>query len=286
MIPTSSLEFLTKAIESEFDAADEAGAAQEAAAAPQVFVRTLSAPPGWPWEQSRSADLEARHGAPLPLSELLYRVRRLEAWRPGAAARFAAFYVLARDVDDQLEAHSEVDGRDIAVTFGRARGQGARAGRLALLAVGAAAVLLLLTVATGEAFAKRADATTALDATERQVAAKLRRLQSRERQADEVRLLKQQPDRGASLGEVVKDLAWLSAEKTPDAHIEALHWRGGLMALEARGAQPPVDPMGERRVERAPRPLRKGVWLWGVAPAAESPSAAPLAARPLEGGRP
>ncbi|MCY1646636.1 hypothetical protein OVA11_05975 [Caulobacter sp. SL161] len=50
-------------------------------------------------------------------------------WRPGAAARFAAFYVLARDVNGRLETHAQVDGRDVRVVFTTAT-----AGALKLLA--------------------------------------------------------------------------------------------------------------------------------------------------------
>jgi hypothetical protein len=266
MIPAKALDFMSKPIELDAEAPADAAANSEGSSPgePQVFVRTLAAPPGWPWEQRRGAELETRHGAPLPLSELLYRIRRLEPWRPGAPARFAAFYVLARDVDDQLEASAEVDGRQIAVTFGRVRGQSLRAGRLGLTAVAGAAVLLVVVSAIGTGLSKRTETAAALATAEQRTETKLRRLQARERQAEEERLLRLQLERGVALREVVKDLAWVSAEKAPDVGIEALHWREGLMALEVRGKQAPFEFSDERRVERAKRPIRKGVWLWGV----------------------
>ena len=63
------------------------------AAGPTIFVRTFTTPPGLPWDQSRVAMLEVRSGAPLPLGEVIYQLRRLDPWFVGRSARYAAFYV-------------------------------------------------------------------------------------------------------------------------------------------------------------------------------------------------
>jgi hypothetical protein len=83
---------------------------------------------------------------------------------------------------------------------------------------------------------------------------------------DEQRLLADQLDRGAPLRDVAADLAWASAAKAPDVRLEALHWRRGVMALEVRGGKPPFEADSGRPVERSRRPLRPGVWVWGVGP--------------------
>src|SRR5688572_20809131 len=88
-----------------------------AAAPPQVFVRTFSTPSGLPWEQARAARLDAEHGAPLPLRDLLHRVKRLSPWSPGAVGRYAVFYVRRRDYRGAFETTVDVDGQPVRVTF-------------------------------------------------------------------------------------------------------------------------------------------------------------------------
>ena len=84
--------------------------------------------------------------------------------------------------------------------------------------------------------------------------------------------------------DVASDLAWASAAKSADAHIEVLHWQGGVMTLEAIGDRPPFEPDGDRRVERSKRPVRNGVWVWGVGPA-RAASAASQQASAQQGPR-
>jgi len=55
----------------------------------------------------------------------------------------------------------------------------------------------------------------------------------------------------------------VSAARTPDARIEALHWDHGLLAVEARGEYPPIAGSGPPP-ERSSKPVRPGVWLWGL----------------------
>ena len=56
---------------------------------PQVFVRVFQAPAGMPWEQGRAARLEARHGSPLPIADVMHQVKRLGAWSLGQPGRYA-----------------------------------------------------------------------------------------------------------------------------------------------------------------------------------------------------
>jgi hypothetical protein len=231
---------------------------------PHVFVRTLAAPPGLPWDQARIADLEARQGAPLPLSEVMYQLKRLEAWRPGAPARFAAFYVLARQVDDRLEASAEVDGRPVEVTFVGRGEQGTRAAGVAMRGVVIAAVCLLFAWSVGAAFGKRAELDAALSLADQTAASKAKAVAARTLVRTQALLLAQEPDRGARLQNVLSDLAWADAAKSADARVEAVHWERGLLAIEARGGSPPVQATPERPVKRAAKPIRPGVWLWGV----------------------
>jgi len=248
--------------------ADEAGPVthddEAPAAEPQVFVRTVAAPPGWPWEQRRNVDLEARYGAPLPIADLVYRVRRLEPWRPGAGSRFAVFYVLAREVKGALEASAEVDGRTLSVSFGRNAAAGLRAGRTLVRTLGVCGVSVLVVWSTLTALQRRSETRAALELVEQRAAGRLRAAETRARVAEQGRLLDLQLDRGTPLVAVLADLAWASNAKAPQVRLDAVHWRRGVIAVEARGEDPPFGTVSDRRVERAPREVRPGVILWGV----------------------
>ena len=229
----------------------------------RVFVRVITARPGPPWDQSRQATLEARLGAPAPLSEVAYRLRRLDPWRPGGAARFAAIYARQQDARAGLIATPTIDGRRIPVSFMPAAQAALRLRKLAIAALASGAVAALAVTALGSAIARRGEAESALSAVERVA-------DGRQRQAQELRRLKRQTIaldaagvRGQALGNVLADLAWASAAKTPDAHIQALHWDHGYLAVEVEGDAAPFQS-ADRPLVKARTPVRPGVWLWGV----------------------
>lgn len=235
------------------------------AAEPKIFVRTIAVPPAWPWEQQRAARLDARHGAPLPLGEVAMQLRRIEPWRPGQGARYGAFYVRRGEVRGRMEAQVEVAGQQRRVVF-LGPGEQQRAARtLIVVAVAAFAIMAVIALSIAAAVLSHDRAEAQLQAAEAAGAAALR-------QARTIHALKAQSealdsiDRGARLDAVLADLAWASHARAPDARIEAWRWRDGLMAVEARGETPPFNAV-DRLVQRAPSPLRKRVWLWGVGPA-------------------
>jgi hypothetical protein len=273
MIPTSSLRFVD-------DPAEIADAiTPETEPAPQVFVRTLTAPPGWPWEQRRNIELEARHGAPLPIGELVYRVRRLEPWRSGAGSRFAVFYVAARDVPGQLEATADVDGRPLSVTFSTGAGLTGQAGRALArsLFLGVAAVLILTSI--GAAVAQRAETDAKLSLVEQRAAARLRAAEGRDHVRMQARMLDNVPERGPTLADVAADLAWASNAKRADVRLEGLHWDRGLMGLEVRAESSPFEGLIDRPMRRSAHAVRPGVWLWAVGGARGADGPSPGAVR-------
>lgn len=242
---------------------------------PKIFVRTIAAPPGWPWEQQHAAGLDARHGAPLPLGEVAMQLRRLEAWRPGQAARYAAFYVRRGEVRGRLDAEVHVAGQPQHVTFLAPGEQRRVARRLTFAALGAFVIVAVIALSLVNAFLSRERAEAQLQAAEAAATTKLR-------QARAIRTLRAQSealdaaDRGERLDKVLADLAWASTARAPEARIEAWRWRDGLMAVEARGDTAPFTAT-DRLIQKAPKPLRKRVWLWGVGPA---PRAVPVSAQP------
>lgn len=232
---------------------------------PQVLVRVVSTPPGMPWEQTRAAQLEMRHGAPLPIADLMHKMVRLGRWRPGQPGRFAVFYIRAREFRGPFETLVDVEGTPTKVAFGAGVEQMRRARITGL------AVLLLvvsgLIIGAGVAMAlnARAQASTRLETAELTVANRLKAAQAIDRRRREGRLLRAAVGAGRPIDEVLADLAWASASKSPAARIDVVHWDHGLLAVEVRGEDAPFEAL-DRVQERSSRPIRRGVWLWGVKP--------------------
>lgn len=228
------------------------------AATPPVFARVVLAPPGWPWEQVRGAQLAARHEAPLPMDQVHLRLRRLTAWRPTQPARFAACYVRASELRERFETQVEVEGQPVEVVFEPPEALARRARRSLLVGSAAAGVAALLFVSIAGALLARAQGEEQLAAMEHDAAVKLQR-------AEAAQLIRRQSAAlaAASPGDRVvaplTDLAWTMAARAPDARIEAWRWDHGVSRVQARGeASPFADP--HRAV------TREGAGLWRIEP--------------------
>ncbi len=235
----------------------------EDAAAQRVFVRVIATRPGPPWDQARQAALEARLGAPARLTDIVWRLRRLDPWRPGGPARFAAVYARAKDARNGLVAAPTVEGRQVSVSFTPPAEQARRLRRLGAVAMASAVIAALAVGLASTVIARRGQTGALLDSAERAAAARLR-------QADALGRLKRQALeldgaglRGRRIADLLADVAWTSAAKSPAAHIQALHWDHGFMAVEVEGADPPFASP-DRPVQKSKAPVRPGVWLWGV----------------------
>lgn len=250
----------------------------EPAARPQVFARAIVTPPAPPWEQARAANLEAQHGAPLPLAELLHRVKRLSSWGPGRPGRFAVLYVRAKEVRHPFEATADVEGQTVKVSFGAGgervrRVQGGALVLLLLVAIGA-----VLGTSAALAIGARTRVEARLETAEKLGASKLAAATAYRNQVLQAHDLRSALGRGRPIADLVEDLAWVATAKTPEARLAAVHWQGGVMAVEVRGDQPPFA-VADRQLERAPHPLRPGVWLWGVGSASGASGRAPATPR-------
>ncbi len=232
---------------------------------PQVFTRVFPVPAGLPWVQAKAAALEARHGAPLPMTELMHQVRRVGGWSPGQATRFVAFYLRVSAYSGPFETSTEVDGQQIKVAFGAGRRQVAQVRDLALLAGAIGSALALLVVGVSLALQARSAADDELSVAERQIAAKTHALTALRRQVELSSALRKAVGPARPMSEVISDLGWASSHRAEDARIVAVHWDHGLLAVEVRGDAAPFG-VADRGVERAPKPIRTGVWLWGVKP--------------------
>jgi hypothetical protein len=233
---------------------------------PTIFVRSIAAPAGAPWDQRRAATLDAKLGAPLPLSEVVYKLWRLEAWAFRRPSRFAVAYVRAREIGDRFDATAVVDGRPIRVRLYSMREQARRA-RVVAISVGVAIVgVLLVGGALAQALATHAEVNVKLAAAEQALAAREREAETLDRLTDQTRWLNASHVQGQSLSDVLGDIAWASAAKNPAAHIDAIHWERGLMGITVRGDAAPLAQT-ERTEIKVAKPLRPGVWLWVVGPA-------------------
>lgn len=234
-----------------------------ALAHPQVFVRAFVTPPGAPWEQSKAADLEARHGAPLPVADLMFRVRRLAGWTPGRPGRFAVFYVRAQEFREPFETEVDVDGQRVKVAFGSSGEQLQRA-KLIGLAIGLlVAVGAVLGGGLTLALSARAEVNAQIELLELRSQQRLRAAKAFQQQKDLTQSLGAAVGRSGRMRDVLSDLAWVATSKAPEARIIAVHWERGVLAVETRGEVAPFAAP-DRRVERVEEPLRPGVWLWGV----------------------
>lgn len=237
---------------------------EEAQSKPNVFVRTMMTPAGFPWQQRRSADLDARLGSPLPMGDVTYRIKRLEGWRFGAAARFAAFYVLARDVGERLEAHTQVDGREVRVVFETGSPSIKRTGRVGLVALVIAVIGGAIVLTGGLALMRRLETESRLQLVEQKVQAASRKSVVESRLKKQATALGALSNPGASISDVLADIGSTGAMKAPSSRIEAFHWDQGLIAVEARGKTVPFEAPPGQRLRRSSKPIRSGVWLWGL----------------------
>jgi hypothetical protein len=176
----------------------------------QVFVRTLSAPAGLPWDQLRAAVLEARLGAPLPLGEVVYQLKRLEPWTPGKPARFAAFYVRAQAIGERLSAQPVVDGEPIPIEFISRAAQRRRSQRFMILASAGGLLSAILLGSTLTALSARSQAAAELETAEQLAALKVDQAKAVQKLKDQSRMLDGAGLKGRSLEAFLSDLAWAS----------------------------------------------------------------------------
>ena len=241
---------------------------------PSVFIRTLTIPPGAPWDQARSAALEAKLGAPLPFDQVLCRVKRLGRWALGRAARFVVCYVRRQDAGARFSATVEVDGRRLEIAFRSPDEERRRPLQVGLTVLVFGSAVALMALAVVQSLNLRSE-TLAREATTEQVAgARLREAKSQAQLADQVKLLKGVGADQETLEAILGDLSWASAAKASDAHIDELHWENGYMGVVVRGAAAPFTA-SRRPVLKAQQPIRPGVWLWGVGAVGSAAAVAP-----------
>lgn len=225
-----------------------------------------------PWDQLRSARLDADFNAPLPAQDLALVLRRLERWSLRGAGRFAAIYVRKSDIGEGFSTQVALDDRTLTVDFQSPERQRLRR-RLLGAVVALAALTTFLAVASGaKVWTTRAEAEQRLDALGLSAERSVQQTRELEALAAQARALEGQAVSGARAADVLRDLRWAARARSQDARIDAFHWEPGVFAVEARGEESPFAT-ADRAIERASAPVRTGSWLWGV-----------VAASPAEAG--
>jgi hypothetical protein len=254
----------------------EVGVKEGEKAPPAVFPRVIETPPGMPWDQSRIAQLEAARAAPMAISSLTLRLKRLGRWSHGAKGKFAALYVKTEDIGSDFTASIVVEGRKLNVDFRSKAQMQAQARRTAVLGVAVGSAVLLGVVVVLVAAAARHRADEKLDTLERLTRRQAQQAQTQNRLKRQNAALNGVADRGEPVAAVLEDLAQVSKSRLTATPLEGFHWRPEAIGVEVRGDG---APFAAGEAERLAKPLRPGVWLWardrGPAPARRPGGAAP-----------
>jgi hypothetical protein len=239
------------------DPGDSAGSesAKPQAEPVKFFSLPITTPSGPPWEQSAAAALSARLAAPIDISQLEYRIRRVAPWRLNQPGRFSVVYVRRADVRERVAIRTEQDGHTFEVVF--ANGASARSdGRSSALTAGLMiCAVLTLTVVGWSALGRRAKSEESLRSLERQatlVETRTRDYAAAKRQAAELDSLGM---RDHSLQSALEDIAWASRARDPKADITELEWTPDHMRVTAATPLPFVAT--DRTVHRD----QDGSWL-------------------------
>jgi len=235
----------------------------------RVFGRSISVPPGFPWDQAKAARLEARVSSPLPAHEVALQMRRLDAWAPGRPARYAAFYARRADVRAGLSELVEIDGVPLEVLFASPETAARRRTTVIAIAASVAAFVSVLVVSVGAAMTARCDAEEQVSRLELSIDQRTHALAVRSKSLNEARALDNSGLADRDIDHVLNDLAWVGANKGADVRFLSWYWDRGVMAVEVRGSAPPFSA-SDREIRRAEKPTQRGVWLYGIASAKAS----------------
>lgn len=225
------------------------------------FTRVVTAPPAWPWDQTRAATLEAQHTSPVSGDDVVVVVRRLKPWSYGQEGKFCAIYLRGADIRQGLKFDVDVQGHHLTIDMPspeqKARQASARAW---VLGFGGVIIvsLLLMGMLTMQRRTAEADQLTQAETL----------LQRRAHEAEGITRAKANAQALAELNQgnhtldnALADLKMLSLRRDSAVRIDAFYWNKGYWAVEAHGTTSPV-PDATVPLQRSSNPVRKDVWLW------------------------
>ena len=225
------------------------------------FTRTLSTPPGWPWDQARIAALEARHTSPVSSGDIAIVMRRLQPWQLGESGRFVAIYVRDADIQQGLKLDLDIGGKKISVDM-PAPHQKAEQARDRLWSLGLIGLMVICLLGFAMVTLQRRTAEAErLTAMETLMSRKVRDAEGVARAKADAEALADLNLDNRTLDNAIQDLKTISLQRDPAARLEAFYWNKGYWAVEVRGDAPPVRD-ATVPLQRSTKPVRKGVWLW------------------------
>ena len=228
------------------------------------FTRLVTAPPSWPWDQTRAARLEAQHTSPVSGDDVSIVVRRLKPWALGQDGKFVAIYLRGMDIRQGLKFDIEIQGQRLSVDMPSPGQKAAQANERLWrigLAGGAIACVLLMGVMTLQRRGAEADR---LAEVENQLQRKAREAEGVARAKGDAAALAELGLGNRSLDQALTDLKQLSLKRDTATRIDAFYWNKGYWAIEARGTDAPIKD-GTVPLQRSTKPVSKGVWLWVAA---------------------
>lgn len=225
------------------------------------FTRILNTPPGWPWDQTRIATLEARHTSPVSGADIAIIMRRLQTWRFGESGRFVAIYARHGDIEQGLKLNLDIGGKAISIDMPSPRRKAEethdRLWRLGLIGLMICCLLGfgMVTLQRRTAEAERLSQLEAL------MTRKVKDAEGVARARADAEALADLNLDNRTLDNALLDLKTISFQRDPAVRLEAFYWNKGYWAVEVHGTAPPVKD-ATVPLQRSTKPVRRGVWLW------------------------
>lgn len=196
------------------------------------YRRLVRTPPGLPWTQARTAQLEARLGAPIDGPGISVTVRRAQPWAFGAVGVFELVYARSDSVGAELA--SQAVASPLATGLERLGGVFSSPAGLAIsLAVS------VMMAGFGLALWWRAESQERLTAVEARLATVSRAVEEQARAARSGRIVASEGLSGSSLTDVLSELGWASRAREPTVEIRSLAWEAGRLSVETAGGATP-----------------------------------------------
>jgi hypothetical protein len=227
------------------------------------FTRIINTPPALPWDQERAAKLEAKHTSPISTTatgqDLTIIVRRLEPWKPRAIGRFVAIYLRGSGHKLGLSFWVDVHGRQVKVDIPSKTGQTEALKQKTWIIASVTIIGLCLFGQAALTINRRSEVASRLDVLEIQTQRLTKQEASVSKAKQNAQALAELNMTGRTPEDVINALRTVTLSRDTNSRIEAFLWEEGDWALEVRGE---ATPLKEMSMMKAPKPVRRGVWLW------------------------
>ena len=225
------------------------------------FTRAVTVPPGWPWDQTRAASLEALHTSPVSGDAVTTLVRRLRPWRFNEPGEFAAVYLRGGAELGGQSFDIQIQGQTLRVEVpSRAKREALMKERLWQIGSAVAIAIIVFAIIT-IALQRREELEDRLSQAELRVDHQAKEAQAVARAKSDARMLAAMDLKDQGVDAALRDLEYVAFTRETTSRVDAFYWRKGFWAVEAHGDAPPVAA-ADGLLQRSVKPVRSGVWLW------------------------